>query len=638
MKSYILCILLIASYKLTAQDRNKVLVRNAGIIEGKQTVSIKWYAQELLYPDGVNIYRKEGNGNWERVKSQTIKRMNDLPDSIYQKDDDFHFFVPIIKESKKEDIKGLVLFQVLVKSWESEIFSKFLGIMYNDNTVQAGKTYIYKVNRITGNAESLIAESPAITAGQVQIGEPVKDITVKTDTNKVKIKWKPEEQRFFAVNIYRSTDDRQWEKIRKRPLVISKYRDTLGNLRYPEIFAEDDSLETGIYYYQLAGVDFFGKETKRSESFKAEIKDLIPPSAPEELKDSVNNLNVFLRWKNTEIKDIAGINIYRSIKSSGPFIKVNPTLLPVISNQYQDKVEKAGPYYYYVSSVDKAGNEAKSRPVFAEVHDIVPPSKPMGLVAKADTGRIALSWQMNKEADLMGYSIYRTANKNDKNNFVLLNANPIKANSFTDKLPASAKNKFLYKIIAVDTSYNKSESSEIVSVQMPDIIPPVKPLIKNIDNLDNAVNIYWLSNKDADLMGYDVYRGTTGNNYFKINSQLISSSQTRFTDRTIESGKEYFYYLVAIDSAGNQSQPSDIQKGLNNYPTLSSSPQDIKLKYREDKKDIQISWKLERPDGLAGVVVYRKIEEKDKFMPLSGNLSENEFLDKDVKVGNTYYY
>src|SRR5690606_28747886 len=113
---------------------------------------------------------------------------------------------------------------------------------------------------------------------------------------------------------------------------------------------------------------FFGKETRRSETFKVEVKDLIPPPAPEDLKDSVHNLTVVLRWKNTMSKDITGIHVYRSTRSGGPFIKLNSNLLPIIADSYTDKVEKAGPYYYYISCVDAAGNEGRSDMIFSEVH------------------------------------------------------------------------------------------------------------------------------------------------------------------------------------------------------------------------------------------------------------------------------
>ena len=636
-KTLVLLTLTILSISGFAQNLDsRVLVRNAGIVNGRQAISIKWYTKELYYPEGVILYRKEGGGEWQKLVDKPIKKQEGLSDSEYKKDQDLHFFVPLM--AKREEIKGFVLINVLVKTFESEVFSKFIGIQYDDTTAIVGKRYAYKVTKVKGATETLIGETLPLTAGGETIEGPVQDITVKADTNKVVMKWRIELNRFYAVNIYKESANNDFIKMNATPVMISEYKDSLGRKHYPNVFFMDDSLNPGIYNYQLTGVDFFGKETKRSETFKAEVKDLIPPPPPEDLSDSINNLSVVLHWKNTISKDIAGVNVYRSVKSDGPFIKLNSSLLPLIANSYTDKVEKAGPYYYYVTSADAAGNESRSYTIFSEVHDIVPPVKPAGLIVKVDTGKIHLSWQKNKESDLMGYRIFRTINKEDKNNFILLNAEPIKENNFTDKLPKNAKNKFLYKVIAMDSSFNKSEASEVVSVQMPDIIPPVKPLLKRLTNTEQTILIEWIPNKDADLRGYDLYRSTNKGSYAKINKEHISLKETKYTDKNIESAAHYFYYLIAIDSANNFSQPSNVIEGYNNFGMLDSGPKDLKAKYREDKKDIHLSWKQNSPKEAFTYLIYKKEEGNPQMAPLSGQVKNNEYYDKDIKLGKSYYY
>jgi uncharacterized protein len=632
--------LLTAPIFLMGQNSSgRILLRNSGVKNNKERISIKWYSKELYYTEGVNIYRKEGLGEWKKLNEKIIKKMSDLSASAYKQEPDLNFFVPFINENKKESMQGLFFINVLVKSFQSEAFSGFLGIQYEDTTVHAGKSYRYKVNKIKGNAELLIGESSAIIAGPESIEEPIKDISIKPDTNKVKMKWKVEEQRFYAVNIYRYSANKIWKLVNKIPVMISGFKDSVGRLQYPKNFFIDDSLHPGFYTYQLAGLDFFGKETKRSESFKVEVKDLIPPPLPQGLKDSISNMNVTLKWTIIKSGDIAGINIYRSIKSAGPFLKLNSSLLPPATTFYKDKVEKAGPYYYYVSSVDAAGNESKSDPIFSEVYDIIPPAQPLGLTAKADTNKIYLSWQKNKEGDVAGYLIYRTINKNNNNNFALLNASPVKETSFRDNLPKNARNNFLYKIIAIDSSYNKSKSSDMVSVRMPDVIPPVRPYLKSINNSETYVIIKWLSNKDADLKGYNIYRSVGNEKYSLLNKTLIVPSRDNYIDPNIESGKTYFYYIIAIDSAGNQSQSSNTLKGFYNFTTLSSvGLTDFKIKYREEKQSIHLSWKQENIKGILGFLVYCKEGDIERIIPISKKTGMLEYYDKNVISGKTYYY
>jgi fibronectin type 3 domain-containing protein len=72
-----------------------------------------------------------------------------------------------------------------------------------------------------------------------------------------------------------------------------------------------------------------------------------PPSAP---------ASVGLRW-NASTSIVNGYNVYRGGASSGPFTRVNPSLVPGLS--YTDQSVTAGATYYYVTTaVDPAGVES----------------------------------------------------------------------------------------------------------------------------------------------------------------------------------------------------------------------------------------------------------------------------------------
>jgi TolB protein len=62
------------------------------------------------------------------------------------------------------------------------------------------------------------------------------------------------------------------------------------------------------------------------------------------------------------------------------------------------------------------------------------------------------------------------------------------------------------------------------------------------------------------VAGYNVYRSTDPSapkeRWTKLNRTLLE--RTTFQDDAVESGTKYFYYLTAIDTAGNTSQPSEV--------------------------------------------------------------------------------
>jgi hypothetical protein len=70
----------------------------------------------------------------------------------------------------------------------------------------------------------------------------------------------------------------------------------------------------------------------------------------------------------------------------------------------------------------------------------------------------------------------------------------------------------------------------------------------------HSVSLAWHASTSANVVGYNVYRGTTSGNYGLLNSM---NSTTRYTDTTVQNGQTYFYVVTAVDSAGSESPHSN---------------------------------------------------------------------------------
>jgi fibronectin type 3 domain-containing protein len=72
--------------------------------------------------------------------------------------------------------------------------------------------------------------------------------------------------------------------------------------------------------------------------------------------------------------------------------------------------------------------------------------------------------------------------------------------------------------------------------------------------------LFFPANPEADIAGYNIYRSTDANlpkdQWTKLNAELLT--KTTFQDDKVESGKQYYYYLTAVDRAGNASDPSEV--------------------------------------------------------------------------------
>ncbi|MEW5705872.1 MAG: Ig-like domain-containing protein [Actinomycetota bacterium] len=86
--------------------------------------------------------------------------------------------------------------------------------------------------------------------------------------------------------------------------------------------------------------------------------DNTPPAAPQALKLVSSKDAIQLSWTANKETDLAGYNVYRKLKGTASFTKINTSL--IAEAQYKDMTASAGTTYIYcISAVDKSGNESQ---------------------------------------------------------------------------------------------------------------------------------------------------------------------------------------------------------------------------------------------------------------------------------------
>lgn len=624
-------------------DAQPKVVTALGTDTATPSILIKWYSRQLVYDEGVHIYRKESSEiNWTRISTTPIKKKRFIKPEAINSNPDLKDLVDLVNRSKTKDLQNdLVMLQLLLNSFQSNEFSDFLGIYFEDTKVVSGGVYEYRINKILNGKELLLGVSLPILLQKNFAAPAVDSVTVFQNGKKIAFNWSHDESRIYAVNIYRKNlSDLSEVKLNKLPLVLSKITDSLGRLRYPNpMFMEDKKLKEGdTYSYSFSGLGFFGNETEKSKPVVVTFKDVTPPPAPRELNAKPDSMKVHLRWENVPVDDFDGVFVYRSRKRDGPFVKINDEKLAFAVTQFTDSLNVQGPCYYFVSAIDRDGNEAHSNLSFADVQDVFPPAAPEGLQMKADTGIVHLSWKKGIEPDLAGYYLYRTVNSHDTKKYVLLNAIPLNENHFSERLPANIKNKFYYYLIATDTSFNRSKMSSFVSARMPDVVGPEKPFIKSVSCQDDVITVKWIPNVESDLKSYNLYRADSSLIFTKLNVNPLGRGTFRFVDRTHAPNTDYHYYLEAIDSAGNISIKSNqaygkrVVKSRDETRTVS-----IQLKSKIDKRKNQISleWKLNDVDVI-GYVLYKGTD-ASVLRPITGLIKEKKFTETADRGVDVFY-
>jgi len=592
-------------------------------------IQVKWIYYELYHPDGFNIYRKEGAGEYQKLNSSPIKFNDNLGFSFDKEEQDL---VSAMKKLSHAEMKGsMIRAFILIKSIYNNELAETMGIYFHDQTAQKGKKYQYKI--YGGN--SVLAESELIKCNNYEpIAPPKTPLSYRTKKN-ISLNWMPELYRYYGVEVYRSNSgsDQFDNKTKEGPIALQptdaeKYAESVKYFLDTAI-SNDDS-----YVYQLKAIDYFGQSSDFGEPIVVPAQDFDPPEAPYELKVRPSSVNqsATLQWKSIDEVDLAGYNIYYSRTLQGEFVKLNKESLPKEETQFEHKGIEVGGHFYAVSSVDLAGNESASNIVTTETKDRVPPEAPKGFKAKAESGQITLSWNSNSESDLKGYIIEKTLNDSNllDNSYVVVNANPITETTFTEKLSKNIRNEFVYRVIAIDTSYNRSLPSVNSLAQMPDVIPPKKPVLKNLEKTEKGNKVEWLKNVDMDLAGYNLFKEVKGDSStrVKVNINMIPKNISSYVDRTFEEGVSYTYFIKAIDLTGNQSEISEgftIQSAKKNYSELTLDV--LKSSYNEKKKLIQIVWSAPKGVDMRGYVVYQK----DKYGVLKPVSGLSNYLEYSIK-------
>jgi fibronectin type 3 domain-containing protein len=616
-------------------QQTRVLVQNALIGTRQQpVVTVKWYSSSLTYATGVNVYRQqEGETTWLKLTSTPLRLSRTVPAALLQRDEDLEGFLDMARQAANEGQEGLVMLNLFVKSFQSADFARLLGIQWDDATVQWGERYTYKITLVKGNGEADLAMSARVEAGTYTAFKSVEDFTVTQQGTLANMHWREDQQRFYGVNVYRSTTvDAVWKKLNSTPIVQSQ---TEGAPASGVMYQDADLREGLTYRYRLTGLDFFGGETEPTPVQEISVGDLTPPPAPLNLQRSVNKMIVTLQWHIQSSSDLAGFNVYRSTASAGPFSKVHQTSAGEGDTLYVDNVPSPAFYYYYVAAADAAGNERASETVLAEVPDMLPPGVPQHVTIKADTGKMQITWSPVKEPDLKGYYVYRAVDDSDRKSFVLINADPIQDTTFVQTLPANAANRFKFCVASVDTAFNRSEPSLVTEARLPDITPPVMPSIKSAVQQGDSVIITWLSNTERDLAGYGLYRFTSEQVTGEDRPvQRLAATTTEWID-TIGYAYKVFYRVRAVDSVGNLSVYSDPFPVVN---TKSSAPlfRQFVADYTKREKGVVLRWvTTQKPEGYT---VFRKAREEGGWKPLTGLIENTDFIDRSVDKKGKYEY
>ena len=168
--------------------------------------------------------------------------------------------------------------------------------------------------------------------------------------------------------------------------------------------------------------------------------------------------------------------------------------------------------------------------------------------------------------------------------------------------------------------------------------PPATPWSVRSIAGDGLVTVEWLSNGEADLAGYKIWRDDNGDETFDLLAE-VSSNSSSYVDEEVINGRAYTYAISAVDHDGNESELSpacSIADCGSDFepPAIPRGVMSI-----TGDGSVTVEWFPNGEADLAGYRIWRDDNGDQEFDLLAeASPSSSSFVDEEVINGNTYSY
>lgn len=390
------------------------------------------------------------------------------------------------------------------------------------------------------------------------------------------------------------------------------------------------------YYYTVRGYDFFGYLSDPGDTLMVMGKDMTAPLAPFNVYAEHSSIDsISIHWSQVSDPDLHGFQVISSKTETGEYTLVHEDLLAPTQFSYRFKIESIPDKYYRVISVDTARNANASTLSLLILTDTIPPSTPDSVFVSVDSNHVAtIKWTASKDVDVSGYRVFKAYHPS--NGFVPITPKPIMDTLFIDSLSLKRTDrKVYYKVLATDNNFNRSKLSNYSIGIIPDFSPPIEPLLIKAElNASGNSELEWISSA-SDVANFIVIRKKQNDSIYQTIDSLTFDIKT-YTDLYFDTLNVNYaeYYIVAVDSAGNN---SDLSNGKRVIKKNKAQQDDILISSITDiNKQIEVVWNYSSEEDYS-VLVYRSVDDGN-FSLIDRVSDQSDYVDNNVMSGKRYTY
>jgi predicted phage tail protein len=296
----------------------------------------------------------------------------------------------------------------------------------------------------------------------------------------------------------------------------------------------------------------------------------------------------------SSVQSIRRIDVYRLAEKPGAPLALTEdefsARATLVGSVTFEQIQTAGDTLTYRDALELAGqptrlryalryvNASGQRAAFSNFLSIEPAARiaqapTLAAQPKVAEDSITISWQPptanidgSTPVNLLGYNVYRTDESQTDPGHQPINTALISATDYSDKNFQFGKDyRYVVRAVSLGTGGAQVESlnSNSVAVMPRDVFAPAapeRPSLAAPEPSSARLAIFFAANKESDIAGYNIYRSTDPDlpkqNWMRLNQSLLT--RTTYQDEKVEPGKTYYYYVTAVDKAGNISPPSEV--------------------------------------------------------------------------------
>ena len=255
--------------------------------------------------------------------------------------------------------------------------------------------------------------------------------------------------------------------------------------------------------------------------------------------------------------------------------------------------------------------------------------KPANIKTMSDRTSIGFEWDYINDPAIEGYKIYRNGKEGSE---LVATIKDRYASHYADK-ELKPDTLYSYRFSSLTPEGVESDASTVVNVKTKPLLEKVS-FVAAIDNLPNRTKIIWRPHPSPDVVEYTVQKSGYADKNWEEIAKVSPRLMAEHIDPKVESGKEYYYRVIAKTFDGLYAVPSDpVSSKTKNLPMAVTQ-----IYATKDKpKMIEVTWEAAKQKGVSKYNLYSSKTPESKFDLVYSGI-ERQYVDKINEDGAIRYY